>query len=76
MVWGSSILYLYLCLYRTRRCGAGLAALRLDHLAILANLARAQGRQADGEAALADRIAAVTTREGGSIYHHSALCAI
>ncbi len=52
---------LYTLPARTRECGAGLAALRVDHLTILADLSKQGVGQ---EAAFQDRIAAVTNRKG------------
>jgi hypothetical protein len=52
---------------RTRECGAGLASLREEHLAILAKIRQEEDQEATQESSathslLEDRIAAVTDR--------------
>jgi len=47
-------------LARTRECGAGLASLREEHLAILANIRQEEKEEAATHLILEDRIAAVT----------------
>ncbi len=53
MVMSTFVLLTKSVLYRTRECGAGLDALRLDHINILANIRRpaggGRGQQEGGE---------------------------
>jgi hypothetical protein len=57
---------------RTRECGAGLASLREEHLAILAKIRQEEDQEAATQESathslLEDRIAAVTDRQEGAI---------